>query len=96
VLQRLIRRHSRRVPAARFREGGEARAIARFARARHWRSVIVVSSRYHLFRVRLLAHRCTGARLQVVPAPVLWWTWPKAIAFEWAKLAVAETTRRGC
>jgi uncharacterized SAM-binding protein YcdF (DUF218 family) len=82
--------------AAPYSTRGESRAIARFARARRWRSVIVVSSRYHLFRVRMLVRRCTGARLQVVPAPVRWWIWPKAIALEWAKLAVAETTRRGC
>jgi uncharacterized SAM-binding protein YcdF (DUF218 family) len=75
---------------------GEARAIARLAQARHWDSVIVVSSRFHLFRVRMLVQRCTDVRLDVVPAHVPWWRWPLAVASEWAKLVVAETTRRGC
>ena len=75
---------------------GEARAVARLARRRHWRSVAVVSSRFHLFRVRVLFRRCTDARLELVPAPVTWWRWPQFVATEWAKLAVAETTRRGC
>jgi hypothetical protein len=79
-----------------FSTRGEARAIAAMARARHWRSVAVVSSRFHLFRVRLLVRRCTHAQLELVPADVTWWRWPQSIATEWAKLAVAETTRRSC
>jgi uncharacterized SAM-binding protein YcdF (DUF218 family) len=75
---------------------GEMRAVAEFARQRHWRSVAIVSSRFHLFRIRLLARRCTDVRLELVPAHVTWWAWPQSIASEWAKLAVAETTRRGC
>jgi uncharacterized SAM-binding protein YcdF (DUF218 family) len=75
---------------------GEARTIARLARARHWESVIVVSSRFHLFRVRMLVRRCTPVRLELVPAAVTWWRWPIAVASEWAKLVVAETSRRGC
>ena len=75
---------------------GEARAIARFARKRGWRSVAIVSSRFHLFRVRLLVRRCTDVRLELVPAPVTWWRWPEVFVTETAKLAVALTTRRGC
>lgn len=75
---------------------GEARAIARLARQRGWRSVAVVSSRFHLFRVRLLVRRCTDVRLELVPAAVTWWRWPEAVVFEWTKLAAAVTTRRGC
>jgi hypothetical protein len=75
---------------------GEARTVARLARRHGWRSLAIVSSRFHLFRVRLIFRRCTDARLQLVPAPVTWWKWPEATASEWAKLAVALTTRRGC
>jgi hypothetical protein len=75
---------------------GEARTVARLARTRGWHSLALVSSRFHLFRVRLLFRRCTGARLELVPAPVKWWVWPIAVGSEWSKLAVAETTRRGC
>lgn len=75
---------------------GEARAVARFARARGWSALAVVSSRFHLFRVRLLVRRCTDVRLELVPAAVTWWRWPEAVVFEWTKLAAAVTTRRGC
>jgi uncharacterized SAM-binding protein YcdF (DUF218 family) len=37
---------------------GEAEAFARLAAQRGWRSVVVVSSRYHLVRARLLFERC--------------------------------------
>jgi uncharacterized SAM-binding protein YcdF (DUF218 family) len=79
-----------------FSTRGEIRAVAAFARRRHWDSVAVVSSRFHLFRIALLAHRCTDVRLELVPAEVTWWRWPQFVAAEWAKLAVAETTRRSC
>jgi uncharacterized SAM-binding protein YcdF (DUF218 family) len=79
-----------------FSTRGEMRALARFARARHWRNVAIVSDRYHLFRIHLLVRRCTGIRVQLVPSDVTWWRWPEAIPSEWAKLVLAETTRRGC
>jgi hypothetical protein len=75
---------------------GEAEAVARLARRHGWHSLAIVSSRFHLFRVRMLFRRCTNARLQLVPAHVEWWLWPTAIPSEWAKLGVALTTRRGC
>jgi uncharacterized SAM-binding protein YcdF (DUF218 family) len=79
-----------------FSTRGEARALAELARTRGWRSVAVISSRFHLFRVRLLVRRCSDVRLELVPAPVTWWRWPQVVAAEWVKLAVALTTRRGC
>lgn len=75
---------------------GEARTATRIARRHGWRSLAIVSSRFHLFRARLIFRRCTEARLELVPAPVTWWKWPEAIASEWTKLAVALTTRRRC
>ena len=75
---------------------GEARWVTRFARHEGWRSLAVVSSRFHLFRARLLFRRCTGARVELVPAPVTWWLWPLDIPMEWGKLLVAETARRSC
>ena len=79
-----------------FSTRGELRSVARFAQKRHWNSVAIVSSRFHLFRIGLLARRCMDTRLELVPASVTWWRWPQFVALEWAKLAVAETTRRGC
>lgn len=75
---------------------GEARWVTRFARHENWRSLAIVTSRYHLFRARILFRRCTGARIELVAAPVTWWRWPIAIATEWGKLIVAETARRSC
>jgi uncharacterized SAM-binding protein YcdF (DUF218 family) len=79
-----------------FSTRGEAQATARLAQRHGWHTVAVVSSRFHLFRIRLLFRRCTAARLELVPADVTWWRWPQFVALEWAKLALAETTRRGC
>jgi hypothetical protein len=79
-----------------FSTQGEARAVARLARERHWRTIAVVTSRFHLFRTRMLLRRCTEARLELVPAKVAWWRWPEFVVTEWAKTAVALTTRRGC
>jgi uncharacterized SAM-binding protein YcdF (DUF218 family) len=75
---------------------GEARWVTAFARHEDWRSLAIVSSRYHLFRVRLLFRRCTNDRVDLVPAPVAWYLWPYDVVAEWAKLAVAETLRRSC
>jgi uncharacterized SAM-binding protein YcdF (DUF218 family) len=97
--RRLCRRPPDRVlcfAADPYSTRGEAQAVARLAREHGWQSLAIVSSRFHLFRVRLLFRRCTEARLELVPARVTWWTWPLAVGSEWAKLAVAETTRRGC
>jgi len=95
-LCRLPPSHAYCFQATPFSTRGEAEAIAAMARARHWRSIAIVSSRFHLFRVRLLVRRCTDAKLELVPAPVTWWRWPQFVALEWVKLALAETTRRSC
>lgn len=75
---------------------GEARWVGRFAGHEGWHSLAVVSSRYHLYRARTLFRRCTNARVELVPTPVEWYLWPYDVLAEWAKLAVAETFRRGC
>ena len=74
---------------------GEARLAARLARERGWDSLVVVTSRFHLFRARTLFERCFDGRLDLVGAsnPVL--RLPFAIALEWTKLGVA-TVRRRC
>ena len=74
---------------------GEARLVAALARERGWDSIVVVSSRFHLFRARILFERCYGGRLAFVGAPSPWWRQPVSIASEWLKLGVAEV-RRAC
>lgn len=74
---------------------GEARLIRRLARERGWDSIVVVSSRFHLFRARILIERCFDGRLALVGARSTWWRLPISITAEWLKLGVAEA-RRGC
>lgn len=74
---------------------GEARMIARLARERGWDSLVVVTSRFHLFRARLLLERCFHGRLAMAGAESPAWRLPYELAWEWAKLARAEIPR-GC
>jgi len=74
---------------------GEARLVARLARERGWDSIVVVSSRFHLFRAQILFERCYDGELAFVGAPSPWWRRPVSIASEWLKLGVAGV-RRDC
>jgi uncharacterized SAM-binding protein YcdF (DUF218 family) len=74
---------------------GEARLAARLARERGWDSLVVVTSRFHLFRARLLFERCFHGQLAFVGVDSSRLHLPLAIGLEWLKLAVA-TVRRGC
>jgi len=74
---------------------GEARFVARLARERGWNSLVIVSSRFHLFRSRRLFERCFDGKLSVVAVDYSALRVPIAIAFEWTKLGVA-IVRRGC
>jgi uncharacterized SAM-binding protein YcdF (DUF218 family) len=74
---------------------GEAQTVARLARARGWESIVIVSSRFHLVRARVLFKRCYDGRLAFVGAPSPWWRRPVSIASEWLKLGVAAW-ERGC
>jgi uncharacterized SAM-binding protein YcdF (DUF218 family) len=77
---------------------GEARTIAGLARRRGWRSLLIVTSMYHVTRVRLLYGRCTDARVDVVGADPHAGVdeWIGLVAHEWAGLAYALSIARGC
>ena len=76
---------------------GEARAVQRIAAARHLRSVIVVTSYFHVSRARLEMRRCYHGRLAVIGTPLNNpWKEPLYVALEWPKLTYAETLNRGC
>jgi hypothetical protein len=47
---------------------GEARQLGRLASQRGWKTVIVVTSKYHVSRARLLMDRCVDGRVEVVAA----------------------------
>jgi uncharacterized SAM-binding protein YcdF (DUF218 family) len=74
---------------------GEAQMVARLARLHGWDSLVVVTSRFHLFRSRLLFERCFHGRLAFVGVRSPRLRLPVSIGWEWLKLANA-TVRRGC
>jgi uncharacterized SAM-binding protein YcdF (DUF218 family) len=75
---------------------GEARTVAVLARERGWSRVVVVTSRFHLFRTGLLFRRCLDAELALRGSSTPLWQLPHAIAAELAKLGLAGVVRRGC
>jgi uncharacterized SAM-binding protein YcdF (DUF218 family) len=86
------------IRAAPYTTRGEARAVGRLASRRGWRSLLVVTSTYHVTRARLLYRRCFDGRVDVVGAdpnagPA---EWAGAIAHEWGGLAYAVMIARGC
>lgn len=76
-----------------FSTRGEAELIARLAAERGWRSLVVVTSRFHLLRTRLLVERCYDGSVAMVGTPIEAWRLPYLIALEWGKLARAGIIR---
>jgi uncharacterized SAM-binding protein YcdF (DUF218 family) len=80
-----------------FSTRGEARLAGQLASRNHWLSLIVVSSRYQLYRAHVLFARCTSATLVMRGTDAdKWWTKAIAVPLEWVKLARAVTFQRGC
>lgn len=75
---------------------GEAETFSRIAQAHHWTSIVVVTSRFHTTRARLLFRRCFHGRLSMVGTPRTWWKLPGEWLSETAKLAYQLTVQRGC
>lgn len=73
---------------------GEARAVARLARERGWRRILVVTSTYHVPRARLIFRRCLDNELAFVSAGCRRRRLPLDICLESAKFALACTIRR--
>jgi uncharacterized SAM-binding protein YcdF (DUF218 family) len=86
------------IRASPFTTRGEARAITRLASKRGWRSLLIVTSAYHVTRVRLLYGRCFDGRLDVVGArpEASLAEWVGAVAHEWGGLTYALTLAREC
>jgi len=80
-----------------FSTRGEARMVADLVKKHRWASVIVVTSRYHLYRAHMLLRRCTEVDLSMRATDEdSWWRKAVAIPLEYVKLARAETLQRGC
>jgi hypothetical protein len=75
---------------------GEAQTVARLARNHGWHTIVVVTSRYHVRRARMLFERCTDARLAFVGAKASVYSYVRNIPLEWAKLAYQLTRQRAC
>jgi len=80
-----------------FTTRGEAQAIAKIAQARRWRHIVLVTSRYHVTRARLLNDRCFDGRVDVVAADHRrgWLEAVSTTLHEWGGL-IALTFTRGC
>lgn len=74
---------------------GEAGATGRLERRHGWKRVVVVTSRYHLRRARMLFDRC-GVRPQVVAARTTLRDYVIDIPWEWGKLLYQLTINRSC
>ena len=80
-----------------FSTRGEARLAGDLALRNHWLSLIVVSSRYHLYRAERLIGRCTKATLIMRGTDAgNWWFEAWAVPPEWAKLPRSATFQSGC
>ena len=75
---------------------GEAEGVARLARKHGWRSLVVVTSRYHVFRARLLFRRCFHGPLAVVGSQPSLEHFVLGAVQEWPKLVYEETILRSC
>jgi uncharacterized SAM-binding protein YcdF (DUF218 family) len=76
---------------------GEAREIARLARAHHWDDVIVLAPTFHVSRARFVVERCYTGGLRMVDAGVgiPWWMWVYQYGYQTAGYAKA-LLQRGC
>jgi uncharacterized SAM-binding protein YcdF (DUF218 family) len=79
-----------------FSTRGEARAIARLAAEHHWRSIDVVTSKFHVYRARILIRRCYHGALRMVGAPQSRLHLPIDGVKETLKLVYQESVARGC
>lgn len=75
---------------------GEARAIARLAAQHHWRTVDVVTSKFHIYRARIVIRRCYHGELHMIGAPQSRLHLPLDAVKETLKLIYQETVARGC
>jgi uncharacterized SAM-binding protein YcdF (DUF218 family) len=78
---------------------GEARAFGELAAREGWRSVALVTSRYHIRRASLLVGRCYPGTIHPVGAATAGLTGPDVASLrlqEAAALLAALTVQRGC
>ena len=93
----LCRRQSVDCISARpYSTAGEADTVSRLATRRGWRSVVVVTSGYHLYRARMLFRRCLFGRVRAVDTGYDRRWLPVILPHETAKLIHAVAVDREC
>ena len=75
---------------------GEARGFSRLAAQRGWDSVIVVSSRYHTVRAKMIFERCFPGTVETAGAGESLLDRLIAAPTETVKMGIALLVRRGC
>jgi uncharacterized SAM-binding protein YcdF (DUF218 family) len=75
---------------------GEAEAVERLAREHQWRRIVIVTSRFHVTRARMLFRRCFDGGISMVGVPSTWWKLPRDWLDETTKLAYQLTVQRSC
>ena len=75
---------------------GEAQAVRQLVVRNHWESLILVTSRYQLFRADRIFQRCVDAKITERGVDEPWWRNAIAVPLEWIKLGISETVRRNC
>ena len=76
----------------------EARAAGRLASERGWDEVVVVTTKYHVTRARLLFSRCIGGKVKVVGATPPYGRGMRArqVFHEWLAVGYSISLARGC
>lgn len=75
---------------------GEAEEVARLARSRGWKRIVIVTNRYHLRRAQMLFERCLGRAPLMVASRTSAWDYVLNVPWEWAKLTYQVTIDRAC
>jgi uncharacterized SAM-binding protein YcdF (DUF218 family) len=75
---------------------GEAEGVGRIAAERDWRSLVVVTSRFHITRARMLFERCFDGDVDAVGADSPSLYLPLNLLGEWGKLSYQLTVQREC
>jgi uncharacterized SAM-binding protein YcdF (DUF218 family) len=75
---------------------GEARWIGQEAQRRHWRSIIIVTSRDHAWRARLVIGRCFPGEIYVNTSPLPFYFWPRQIPYQWGATVKSLVFTREC
>jgi uncharacterized SAM-binding protein YcdF (DUF218 family) len=75
---------------------GEAEGASKIAKKYGWTSLVLVTTQDQVWRAHLRFQRCYPREIYGVAVPILWYSWPYAILYQWAGTAKAEIYQRGC